>query len=709
MQHVIKVEDFYKIENLGVECVPRCGSCKCGHCAVGSRNYSIKEEKELELIEKNIKFDAEDNRWLAEYPWIKDPADLPDNRRVALSMLYSTERRLGKNTQHATVYDNQVQDMVQRGVARKLTKEELINYKGPIHYISHHEVLKPDSKSTPVRIVFNSSANYMGHVPNEYWAKGPDLLNSLLGILVRFRENEVAFIGDIKKMYHTVKTTVLDQHTHRFLWRDMVTDKAPDTYVIQRVSYGDKPSATIATMALRKTAKMGSEQYPDAAKIVKDNTYMDDIIESTTDLPNAQKLMQDIETLIIKDGFKLKEWVFSRDSSNGKKSIPNESNVATEKVLGVNWDPIKDHLCFSAKLNFFSNGKRKVQKDHPNNDSKLTPPLTKRMILSQVNSMYDPLGLAGPFTVRAKILMRHLWANSEKLDWDDPIPEDNKQQWSAFFNELPEMNQVKFERCLKPSDAICNPVLIIFCDASEGAYGSCAYVRWQRQGGGFACNLIVSKNRLAPIKKMSIDKIELCGAVLSKRLKSFIDKECRYTFEKCYYVVVSQIVHAMIQKSSYGFNTFAATRIGEIQGGTNIEDWYWCESKFNIADWLTRGKKPSEIGFHSDWQEGPLFLKQPESEWPISRNYSEVRIPKTIMKVVNTVNVSVKDDMASRIKIERFSDYNRLLRVTARILKLYHREPKATLKNATQEITSKDVETAEVFWVKEAQRNMKNI
>ena len=281
-----------------------------------------------------MKFDAQDSRWLAEYPWIKDPADLPDNRRVALAMLNSTERRLGKNTQHATVYDNQVQDMVQRGVARKLTKEELNNYKGPIHYISHHEVLKPDSKSTPVRIVFNSSANYMGHLLNEYWAKGPDLLNSLLGI--RFRENEVAFIGDIKKMYHTVKTTVLDQHTHRFLWRDMVTDKAPDTYVIQRVSFGHKPSATIATMALRKTTEMGNEQYPDAAQIVKHNTYMDDIIESTTDLPTAQKLMQDIETLIIKGGFKLKEWIFTRESSNSKKSLPNESNVAIEKVLGVN-------------------------------------------------------------------------------------------------------------------------------------------------------------------------------------------------------------------------------------------------------------------------------------------------------------------------------------------------------------------------------------
>lgn len=207
-------------------------------------------------------------------------------------------------------------------------------------------------------------------------------------------------------------------------------------------------------------------------------------------------------------------------------------------MLGVNWDPIKDHLCFSAKLNFFSIRKRGIQKDNPNNDAKLAPPLTKRMISSQVNSMYDPLGLAGPFTVRAKILMRHLWTTSEKLDWDDPIPEDNKQQWSAFFNKLPEMNQVKFERCLEPSDAVCNPILII-------------------------------------------------------------------------------------------------------------------------------------------------------------------RIPTTIMKVVNTENVSVKDDLASRM-------CKRLLGVTARILKLYRRKPKAVFKNATQEITSKDVETAEVFWIKEAQRNMKN-
>ena len=113
-----------------------------------------------------------------------------------MAKLADTERRLRKNADHARVYDEQIKDMLTRNVARKLSKEELTNYKGPTHYIAHHEVLKPESKSTPVRIVFNSSANYMGHVLNEYWAKGPDLLNNLLGILIRFREKTKLLLSE---------------------------------------------------------------------------------------------------------------------------------------------------------------------------------------------------------------------------------------------------------------------------------------------------------------------------------------------------------------------------------------------------------------------------------------------------------------------------------------------------------------------------------
>ena len=164
----VNVEDFYNIEAFG----------KCGKCPIGSSDYTLKEERELKLIESKLVFDSGKKRWTAEYPWIRSPEELPDSKRAAMGRLRSTEKRLSKNPAHAAVYQKQIEDVIHRGVAKKLTYEDLESYDGPIHYISHHEVLKPDSKSTPVRIVFNSSANYMGHTLNKYWAKGPNLLNN---------------------------------------------------------------------------------------------------------------------------------------------------------------------------------------------------------------------------------------------------------------------------------------------------------------------------------------------------------------------------------------------------------------------------------------------------------------------------------------------------------------------------------------------------
>ena len=128
--------------------------------------------------------------------------------------------------------------MVIRGAARKLTDTELQDYNGPIFYIAHHAVLKPNSDSTPCRIVFNSSAKFKGHCLNDYYAKGPDSLNNLLGILLRFREERIGFVGDISKMFHAIKIPTIDQMTHRFLWRDLNTHKYHDTYVMTAVNMG---------------------------------------------------------------------------------------------------------------------------------------------------------------------------------------------------------------------------------------------------------------------------------------------------------------------------------------------------------------------------------------------------------------------------------------------------------------------------------------
>ena len=194
-----------------------CKCSKCSKCLIGSKSYSLKEEREMHLIEKGLSFHAD--HWEAIYPWRKDPHSLPDNYDFALKTLISTENRLKRDQQWQDKYSEQILDMVDRNIARKVSEDELNSYKGPIHYIAHHAVVKIESKSTPIHIVFNLSANFKGHVLNDYWAKGPDaFMNNLLGVVVRFRENNVGFVGDIRKMYNSVHTSTLDQHCHHFLW-----------------------------------------------------------------------------------------------------------------------------------------------------------------------------------------------------------------------------------------------------------------------------------------------------------------------------------------------------------------------------------------------------------------------------------------------------------------------------------------------------------
>lgn len=196
------------------------------------------------------------------------------------------------------MYEKHIKSMIERGVARKLTKAEIEDYNRPTFYISHHEVLKPESKTTPCRIVVNSSANFHGHVLNEYYAKGPDMLNNLLGVMLRFTEEPVAMIGDIEKMFYSIDIPLLDQMTHRFLWRDLDEQREPDTYVMTDVNMGDRPSGTIAKAALRKTAEMSREDFPRSSETILKKSYMDDIPESTSTLEEAQKIASEIDKIL---------------------------------------------------------------------------------------------------------------------------------------------------------------------------------------------------------------------------------------------------------------------------------------------------------------------------------------------------------------------------------------------------------------------------
>ena len=360
---------------------------------------TLKEEAELKIIENNLTYDARVEKWTAAYPWKWDPCELPDNREAVLRNLKSTERRLKRDPELALIYKKGIKDMIDRKVCRKLSEDEVNNYKGPVYYIAHHAVLKPSSTTTPCRIVFNSSANYKGHVLNDYYMKGPDMLNNMLGVLIRFREERIAMLGDISKMYHSIKIPFKDQMTHRFLWRELDEQRPVDTYAITTVNFGDRPSGTIAITTLKKTAEMSMDIFPDASKIILRNSYKDDIPFSVDSWEKALVIRDKINKILAKGGFKTKEWVSSsteigNDQKNKIDSKVDQNIIISEdkeRVLGMMWYKRSDMLSWIVNIE----------------DNSLES-FTKRIILSQINKIYDPLGLIGPFTVRDKILMRSL-------------------------------------------------------------------------------------------------------------------------------------------------------------------------------------------------------------------------------------------------------------------------------------------------------------
>lgn len=180
---------------------------------VGAKRCTLQEERKFDLIGKGWNLLTADG-----LPSIHG-LDIPGN--YGTTKLLLRPECLSKAGEKTKMYTEQIYNMVYRKVARVFLETELREYKGPDHYIAHHSVLKSESKSTPMMIVFNSSGSYKRHALNEYWTKEPDVNNQFIAFLMQFRLERVALVGDIKKVHHSVGIFNLDQRCHQFLWRDM--------------------------------------------------------------------------------------------------------------------------------------------------------------------------------------------------------------------------------------------------------------------------------------------------------------------------------------------------------------------------------------------------------------------------------------------------------------------------------------------------------
>ena len=632
------VDRFLAGENFLTAITPLCGGCKCGKCPIPGHTYSFKEEQELQMIRAGLHFDEEKGMWIASYPWLTPPSALPDNKWQAVKILESVERRLKRNPDWIPKYQDQVDDLLDRNSARKLTQQEINDHQGPYFYVTHMLVLNPKSNSTPIRMVFNSSLKSQGGLSmNDCLAKGPDAyLNKLIGVLIRWREYKSAFIGDVSKMYHAVALSESDQHMHRFLWRDMRTDDPPETYVMKVVTFGDKPAGTTAEEAMYQQARSMLDTHPQATETILRSSYVDDIDHSIDDSgERCLSLIKDIVEVLDKGGFKVKEWWISGENQGrtseelnipyGKLTLDpsRESKLKSSiegyvGVLGVLWDPMTDTLRFQSPFNFHT--KKEIQRGAPllqlnEFDSQFPAKLTRRDVLRQVARIYDPLGILSPFILQAKLLLR---ATLQEVgdNWDKVISAELYFKWKDWFRTAFEIDEIIIPRCMKPENSVGPPSLVVLSDGSEEAYGFTAYVRW-KVGVSYVSNLLAAKCRIAPLNRVSIPQMELNGSVLAARARINLVSECSYKFSQIIHLVDSTTVLCQINNLSSRFKVYEGVRIGEIQAGGLIDSWYWVEGNLNVSDVVTRGKTPSELMDDDIWLHGPDFLKKEQSDWPI--------------------------------------------------------------------------------------------
>ncbi|XP_028416265.1 uncharacterized protein LOC114540191 [Dendronephthya gigantea] len=689
----VNMTEFWSTEAMGVSSKP----CQCNN-----EKLSPAEQLEKKVIEDSCK--KVGKQWMVSYPWRRDRNLLRDNREHALKKLEATERRLKKNPVNAEKYNEQINEMTELNFARKLSKEEVKNHKGPVHYIAHREVLRPDKRSTPVRIVFNSSANYKGQCLNDFWMKGPDLLNNLFGVVLRFRENEVAFCADISKMYHRILIPKEDQDVHRFLWRNLETEREPDIYVKKVLTFGDKPAPAMAQIVLRKTAEEAKEIHPEASRTLLENSYVDDIWDSAPTEQKAKKITKEVDEILATGGFTVKGWLSNRSAVQVSNSAAPKNTEcmklletnAAEKVLGLIWDNKKDVFSFKVNISLST-----LQTD--NSTELVTKKLTKRKILSQIARVFDPFGFAAAFIIKAKIGMQDLWERG--IEWDEELTKADHDKWMALFEEMKELNNVTVVRCLTPICVIGKPTLCIFSDASEKAFGTCAYIRWLLNDGTFDVRFTAAKSRVAPLKQLTIPRLELQAAVLASRLGKTILEETRFQFEKVIYFVDSMIVLAWIQSQARSYKIFVSTRVREIQTNSNPAQWRHIPGEDNVADDVSRGVAVKNL--QDRWLSGPDFLRKPEEEWPqnaVQPKEDEVNKERRKPQAVCSVDASQEP-----IDCKRFSKWRRLVRVTARIQRLAAKARSKRVENTTNSagndgiLTPDDLRAAELYWIKRAQ------
>ena len=553
------------------------------------------DAKAMRILEKTTR--RVGSKYEVGLPWRDEDAVMPDNHRMALKRLTSLEKNLLQNPEKAKAYSEAIEGYMEQGYARKVSAEERQSEEKKRWVLPHHAVTHPE-KLKP-RVVFDAAAEVGGVSLNTELLKGPDFLQNLCAVLLRFREERYAIVADIYQMFHQILVRSQDQPALSFLWRSIDPSKPPDMYQMSVVIFGAKCSPTIANYILRRalTENPGTGTMEVDRESLVSSFYMDDYLRSESSVEAARATRLEVATLLSQGGFKLTKWrcnapelledIAEEERDGSQKSLALSDGEA-RKALGCVWSPSSDMLSVRVK------------------EVEASP--TKRGVLQRAAMLFDPLGFITPFVLLVKCLIQTLW--QKKLTWDEVMSEEDLVIWQKWLDELPRLEELSIPRCLKSTvnSEVHSVELHMFADASERAFAAAGYVRISDITGQHHSSLIMARSRLAPLKQLSIVRLELQAAVLSVRLANTIRKEMTYFFVRTVFWTDSQVVLQFIANESRMFRTFVANRVAEIRESSQPSEWRHVPGKQNPADVASRGMSASQLKNCDLWWKGPEFL-----------------------------------------------------------------------------------------------------
>lgn len=587
-----------------------------------------------------------EGRFCVRIPFKESPDVLGESYTQAERRFIALEKRLQRSPEYKLLYTQFMAEYLDLGHMSPVS-----SYERPCYFMPHHGVFREHSTTTKLRVVFDASAQTTsGKSLNDLQLVGPAIQGDLISILLRFRQHKFVVCADVQKMFRNCLVAEDQRNLQMILWRDDPSQPL-GIFQLNTVTYG---TASAPFLSVRCLKQLGAESSdPEVQRATQEDFYVDDLLTGHNDESILLQLCENIKNALQAGCFPLRKWIYNfpcdnNEISNHSVQIKSNENISS-KTLGISWNNVSDHFYFNTEFH---------------NDNK---PITKRFILSSISQIFDPLGLLSPTIIIAKVLLQQLWLL--KIGWDDIVPSSVARTWNRFVISLQALNTIHVPRHVIGSKPMYME-LHVFSDASQTAYGACVYVRTINIDNTILVRLLFSKARVAPLKPISIPRLELCGALLGAKILDKVRSSLRCEFKNIVFWTDSTIVLGWLRMSPNKLKTFVQNRISEIHELTQDVLWRHVSSKQNPADLASRGSNLEELSSSSLWWEGPDFLKN--STFSLDVNTVIVEdddLPEVRPSISSFVTHASSDSLFSFI---RFSQFKRMKRAVAFMLRFIH-------------------------------------